>query len=557
MTEHPYTLTQFQEDVIREIANRFAEGINPVCDLPTGEGKTVIACSLIRALIEEGETGFLVIARANNLLDPWTHELKKFSLHCNLIHGLDRKDKRINGRYPLKKSGVILTSHQTAASDMDYFANTEGLSLIIIDEIHVSNNSKKLTNMTIQFSRLAAKRKLFLTATPIQNSRNELALLNILLNKPDLIDGPRLDKEILDAQYQEAGKNRILIHSNMENRQTDNIIRREIKISKTVLAVPLAGEMEEYIVANENYFFYTDITGGFSPKKILFQYLSHPDSIFKNNAAIKHTHKCGKTEAVLSIVKNIPGNDKIIIFSQYKDVLYRYFKLLNETGHRAVIITGEDRSELHNKLRLFKETGIYRVLLTTLFKSAEGLNLKEANHVIILEFWWNPQKIIQAMGRVTRKNQEKDVFIYLLCYNKDGGIYEHEALFLETMKKKIAEAKEAMPAQAELPDIKVFGNKDTYKEELEVFLHSFLNPVSPPNRKKFKVIIKRGRNAEKPEPVINVNTEAEGQTSRGRLNDLTVNRYLFASCFQSISENYNKKFDDLNLAESSEEKPHQ
>ena len=559
MTDLPYTLTPYQEYAIREIKSRFKETINPVCALPTGEGKTIIACALIKKLIEEGKIGFLIIVRANNLYDPWINELQKFSIPYDLIHGPDRKDKRLNDKYPIKKSSVLLTSHHTAALDMDYFENIGRFSLLIIDEIHINNNSMRLTNITKQFSRVNAKRKLFLTATPIQNSKNELGLLNILLNNSKVINNMEpndtIEKKELDSYYQDAVTKKILILPNMQNQQTVNSDQHDIRVSKVVLAVPITKEMEEYIADNRDYFYFKNKTGDMSPKKKLFLYLSHPDSIYKNNMDIKITPKCSKIDAVLSILENISSNDKIIIFSQYKDVLYRYFNLLNEKGYKTVMVTGEDRDvDINKKLRLFKETAIYRVLLTTLFKSAEGLNLKEANHVIILEFWWNPQKINQAMGRVIRKNQEKDVFIYLLCYNKNGVIYKDEASFLKIMEKKITEAKETIPTQVDFPGKRIFHSLNTYQDELKHFLNTFLHveriantaSSSTTGKRKFKIKITK---IKKTEGIKNNNIEVDGKTVDNQLNE------LFYIYLQDIFPNDNKQFDDLDLTGPSDQKP--
>jgi len=104
-----------------------------------------------------------------------------------------------------------------------------------------------------------------------------------------------------------------------------------------ILSVPLSKEMEDYIKNHRDYFFKENKQNGLFSKKILFQYLSYPDSIYKNNADIPNTPKCGKIDDVLSIIKSIPKNDKIIIFSQYKDVLYRYSRLLKEKGYSVVL----------------------------------------------------------------------------------------------------------------------------------------------------------------------------------------------------------------------------
>jgi len=62
--------------------------------------------------------------------------------------------------------------------------------------------------------------------------------------------------------------------------------------------------------------------------------------------------------------------------------------VLRHKNHR-----GEERgNKLTAKLNQFKYSEKSRVLLTTLQKPAQELNLDIASHVIILEFWWNPQK---------------------------------------------------------------------------------------------------------------------------------------------------------------------
>jgi hypothetical protein len=113
-----------------------------------------------------------------------------------------------------------------------------------------------------------------------------------------------------------------------------------------------------------------------------------------------------------------------------------------------------------------KKDNSFKVLLTTIFKSAEGLNLKEANHVIILEFWWNPQKIFQAIGRIDRSIQKKDIFVYLLCYNENNEVCKYE---------KNIEAQKVLKLQPDIPEIEIFSNELTFKDELNDFLYDFNN----------------------------------------------------------------------------------
>jgi SNF2 family DNA or RNA helicase len=96
-------------------------------------------------------------------------------------------------------------------------------------------------------------------------------------------------------------------------------------------------------------------------------------------------------------------NEKAVIFSLYIDVIFAYKNLCEKWGYTVITLTGEDRGLImKGKLIAFENITGNCVLLTTLQKSAEGLNFYFATHVIILEFWWNPQKIIQAMSRIDR-----------------------------------------------------------------------------------------------------------------------------------------------------------
>lgn len=51
-------------------------------------------------------------------------------------------------------------------------------------------------------------------------------------------------------------------------------------------------------------------------------------------------------------------------------------------------------------------------LIVSIRAGAVGLNLAFANNVIICDPWWNPSHQDQAIGRVHRIGQTKDVNVY-------------------------------------------------------------------------------------------------------------------------------------------------
>ena len=548
----PYELTNNQEYAIIEINNRFNENINPICALPVGEGKTAITCMVIKKMISQGYKHIILLVKAANLIDPWKIELKKFSIEYDEIYGKDRKYKIFNSKYEIKKDSIFLTSLKTAAIDIEYIIGMEHFDLLIVDEIHSIINSKQYTQTSINISKIKANKILFLTATPIQNYLYDLGLIHLLLNNKELFNlsiNIKLKEKfrILETAYNEALKDKIVIQIEEKIKNANyNFKQSSIIKSRILLSIPLYEETKKYIEDNEKYF---NINHGNISNQRLEQFLSHPKSIFKNNTTISYSINCAKLDAVKMILNNISKNEKVIIFSRYKDVLYQYSKELLSIGFNSIIYTGEDRN--NKKINYFKNQNTYKVLLTTIFKSAEGINLPEANHVIVLEFWWNPQKIFQAIGRIDRRNQRKNIFIYLLCYNIDGEMYNLNQSIFERMDSKSLEAKKVIQLQAELPKIIIFSNELIFKEELKLFLMQFMNPIrqeSIPKNSNIKTdhdkILTAEKERTKNEKKNKENKKQSRISNQEKLYEKALNEALYRYYFRD------KSFDDIDLSGS-------
>lgn len=59
----------------------------------------------------------------------------------------------------------------------------------------------------------------------------------------------------------------------------------------------------------------------------------------------------------------------------------------------------------------------YKVLLVSTKAGSLGLNLTVANRVILLDVWWNPALENQAIDRVHRIGQEKNVEVHRIFIN--------------------------------------------------------------------------------------------------------------------------------------------
>lgn len=119
-----------------------------------------------------------------------------------------------------------------------------------------------------------------------------------------------------------------------------------------------------------------------------------------------------KTEALwnyLSTTFNSSPNDKIVLFSQWTTCLDLFACMLDVMGYKYARFDGrvngtDERGDIITQFRDEREC---RVLLTSLGAGGEGLNLTFANHVILMEPYWNCAMEQQAIDRLHRIGQTR------------------------------------------------------------------------------------------------------------------------------------------------------
>ncbi|MBL8191835.1 MAG: DEAD/DEAH box helicase family protein [Acidobacteria bacterium] len=142
-----------------------------------GLGKTIEAGLVISQRWAERKRRILVITPAN-LRKQWHQELsEKFFLPCAILEtkSYNQVVKQGNFRPFEIKDTIIICSYQFARTKAADIHNTNW-DLVVIDEAHRLRNVYKPSNVIANVLKkaLAEKRKLLLTATPLQNSLLEL-----------------------------------------------------------------------------------------------------------------------------------------------------------------------------------------------------------------------------------------------------------------------------------------------------------------------------------------------------------------------------------------------
>ena len=126
---------------------------------------------------------------------------------------------------------------------------------------------------------------------------------------------------------------------------------------------------------------------------------------------------------------------KALLFSQLTSMLGLIAEALDARGLTYAWLTGDtaDRAE---PVRRF-QSGEVDLFLISLKAGGSGLNLTEADTVILYDPWWNPAVEAQAIDRAHRIGQAKPVFVHRLI---TAGTVEEKMLALQSRKRELAAA---------------------------------------------------------------------------------------------------------------------
>jgi SNF2 family DNA or RNA helicase len=168
-----------------------------------------------------------------------------------------------------------------------------------------------------------------------------------------------------------------------------------------------------------------------------------PELIWLNDVTGTAGIDSPKIKKIIDLIGQIPAGEKVLVFSMFRSCLELIGQAIEtdypdlKYEHVSGKVTGTKRSAALNAFRNDPEQ---RVLLINYKIGAEGLNLTEANHVIMVEPWWNSAIHHQAVARAWRNGQTKPVHVHwvitkntieqpilTMCDNKDrlSSFYLH------------------------------------------------------------------------------------------------------------------------------------
>ncbi|MDE3088911.1 MAG: DEAD/DEAH box helicase family protein [Chloroflexota bacterium] len=456
-----------------------------LCD-EVGLGKTIEAGIILEELVVRGLARRVLILTPPSLVEQWQGEMRrKFGLDFT-VH--DDPLFREQGAQAWATHDRIIASYHTAKREPHRAAILkQDWDLVIVDEVHHFRN--RTTLLWQMASELRRQYILLLTATPVQNDLEELFNLVTLL-QPGLLSTARsFQKQFVDRRDKLMPRNvdelhRLIAEVMVRNRRSTVGLALTRRIAKTHLVTLSDSERALYDDVSRFVRQHLNVAAEAKTKRALSRMslitlqkemgsasqaaaptlerialderLPAPERAtlaqFADTARALTDHS--KADRLLALLKDFP--DKMVVFTQFRATQQWLQKRLRDAGESVVVFHGGlMRLEKEEAIRRFQ--GEARILLST-DAGSEGRNLQFCNAVCNFDLPWNPMKIEQRVGRLSRIGQTRDVFVFNLA-----AADTLEAAVLHLLEAKIAMF-ELVIGEIDM----ILGNLDEEKEFEEV-----------------------------------------------------------------------------------------
>lgn len=130
--------------------------------------------------------------------------------------------------------------------------------------------------------------------------------------------------------------------------------------------------------------------------------------------------------------------EKLLIFSEFKDTVLALRRKIESWGFRTAMIHGEmDLEQRMAQERIFRHDDRVQVMVAT-DAAAEGINLQFCRFEINFDLPWNPNRLEQRMGRIHRYGQKRDCFIWNMLYRdtREGDVLQRLLEKIERMRER-------------------------------------------------------------------------------------------------------------------------
>ena len=412
-----------------------------------GLGKTIEAGLALKEWLTRGMVKRFLVLTVPSLVDQWEEELSdKFNLTtATTNHAAFRSGAENFWR---ENSGIVASLHTLKQPAHLEIARAVPWDVVIVDEAHYLRNRESQAWQAM--NALPRRFLLLLTATPVQNSLEELYNLVTLLQPGQLPSPKEFRARFMDPkrprQPRETEELRRLLGQVMIRNTCANAgINLPPRRAETVLFEPDAAEREFWEKWE------TELRAELSALppsqqrlwgRLLLQAAGSSPAAwrealekFPNRARAaawrEHAPLAGSWKKKCELLPPLArGEGGVVVFTQFLRTQAALAESLRAAGVETFVIHGGTPAPERQPItEAFQKSG--GALLLT-HSGTEGRNLQFCHRLVNFDLPWNPMEIEQRIGRLHRLGQQHPVCIYNLVQR--GTLQEH---LLQILQEKL------------------------------------------------------------------------------------------------------------------------
>jgi SNF2 family DNA or RNA helicase len=359
-----------------------------------GLGKTVQTAIALTLVTRLPAVNRVLIVAPSSLTLNWERELARWAPLLVVRRVVGNDDER-GALYQLPIEVLIASYDQIRIDALDKIP-AETFDLVILDEAQRIKNASSRTAFACCL--LPRRRAWALTATPVENSRDDLQGIFSFVS-PGLLDSRMPKRELLQR-----------VEPHILRRRKKEVLGELPPVIMQDMSLDLSPEQR---IAYDNLWSkrQDDMTQAQAERPVstvtLFAVLSRLKQVCNFDPA---SDKSAKWDALSTVLESlVAADDKVIVFSQYVETL-------SWLSHRMPVAWsmyhgGLDAEERDAVVQRFEVGAGPHVLLMSLRAGGVGLNLQAASHVVLFDRWWNPAVETQAIYRAHRFDRARPLHV--------------------------------------------------------------------------------------------------------------------------------------------------
>src|SRR5712691_4490584 len=380
--------------------------------------------------------GHTLVVAPTSVLHHWADELRRFrpDLRVSMYHGPQRA--------LTATADVTLTTYAILRLDADKLTQITWDTAVLDEAQAIKNPDSQVARAAYG---LRANFRLALTGTPVENRLDELWSQLHFLNR-GLLGGRQAFQERYERPMA-AGQPGVAAH--LREKLKPFVLRRRKREVAPELP-PRTDVVLHCVLSDSERVVYDTVRAATLANVVALlnaggSVLAALEALLRLRQACCHPgllpgHTASTSTKVALLLERleeaVADGHKALVFSQWTALLDRIEPHLRTAGMAFTRLDGTTRDRASVVHRFQDEAGP-PIMLVSLRAGGTGLNLTAADHIFLLDPWWNPAVEDQAADRAHRIGQTRPVLVYRLVAQ---DTVEERILALQERKRALAGA---------------------------------------------------------------------------------------------------------------------